>query len=146
MHLTTTILRRGAALAAITAVAGSGALAGAASAATVQKEAVLTPGARIPVDFPGYREPADKRLEANYRIVVVHAALARNEKARTTITAPKGFRLVTFAVSEQSAVGGRADNAYAGRRSIRLTLFADRNRVAPGQTAEGTLYALARRG
>jgi hypothetical protein len=145
MHLTTTI-RRGAALAALTAVAGSAALAGGASAATFEKGAVLTPGATIPVDFPGYREPANNKLKGGYRIVVVRAALARDEHATTTITAPKGFRLVTLAFDHASQLGARTENVYVGKRSVRLTLFADRNHVAAGQTGHATIYALARRG
>jgi hypothetical protein len=141
----TTSLRRTAAATALTAVAGSAALAGGASAATFDTGATLRPGAAIPVDFPGYREPADHRLKAGYRIVVVRAGLARDEKAATTITAPKGLRIVTLAFGDGSRIGGRAENAYRGRRSVRLSLFADRNRVAEGQTARGTIYVLARR-
>ncbi len=145
MHLATTI-RRGAALAALTAVAGSAALAGGASAATLKKGAVLAPGATIPVDFSGYREPANNKLKGGYRIVVVRAALARDEHATTTITAPKGFKLVTLAFDHASQLGARTENVYVGKRSVRLTLFADRNHVAAGQTGHATIYALARRG
>jgi hypothetical protein len=145
MHLTTTV-RRAVAAVALAAVAGAGALAGTASAATFEKSAVLAPGATIPVDFPGYREPADNRLKGGYRIVVVNAAVARDEHATTTITAPKGFRLVTLAFDHESQLGARTENVYVGRRSVRLTLFADRNRVAPGQVGHATIYALARRG
>ena len=145
MHLTTT-LRRSAAAVALAAVTASAGLAGAASAATVEKTAVLAPGATIPVDFPGYRAPASNRLKGGYRIVVVHAEVARDEKATTTITAPKGFRLVTLAFDRQSQLGGRTENVYVGKRSVRLTLFADRTRVAAGPTGEATIYALARRG
>jgi hypothetical protein len=145
MHLTTT-LRRATAAVALVAVAGSGALAGAASAATVEKTAVLSPGATIPVDFPGYREPARNRLKGGYRIVVVRAAVARDEQATTTITAPKGFRLVTLAFDRRSQLGGRTENVYVGKRSVRLTLFADRNQVAAGQVGHATVYVLARRG
>jgi hypothetical protein len=145
MNLTNT-LRRSAAVAALAALTGSAALAGTASAASVEKTAVLTPGATIPVDFPGYREPANNRLKGGYRIVVVRAALARDERATTTITAPKGFRLVTLGFDRQSQLGGRTENVYVGKRSVRLTLFADRNHVAAGQIGHATIYALARRG
>jgi hypothetical protein len=145
MHLTTPI-RRGAALAALAAVAGSAALAGGASAATFEKGAVLAPGATIPVDFPGYREPANNTLKGGYRIVVVRAALTRDEQATTTITAPKGFKLVTLGFDHASQLGARTENVYVGKRSVRLTLFADRNHVAAGQTGHATIYALARRG
>ena len=60
----TTRLRRSVSLAAITAVAGTAALAGTASAATFEKAPVLQPGATIPVDFPGYKEPANNKLKA----------------------------------------------------------------------------------
>jgi phosphate-selective porin len=145
MTLTTT-LRRVVAAVALAAVASTAALAGTASAASVEKTAVLAPGATIPVDFPGYREPANNRLKGGYRIVVVDAALARDEKTTTTITAPKGFRLVTLAFDRHSQLGGRTENVYVGKRSVRLTLFADRNHVAPGQVGHATIYALARRG
>jgi hypothetical protein len=137
-------LRRAGALAALTAVAGSAALAGGASAATFEKAPVVKPGATIPVDFPGYREPANNKLKAGYRIVVVRAAVARDEKATTTITAPKGFKLVTLAFDHASQLGARTENVYVGKRSVRLTLFADRNHVAAGETGHATIYALAR--
>jgi hypothetical protein len=143
MQLTTN-LRRAGALAALTAVAGSAALAGGASAATFEKAPVVKPGATIPVDFPGYREPANNKLKGGYRIVVVRAAVGRDEKATTTITAPKGFKLVTLAFDHASQLGARTENVYVGKRSVRLTLFADRNRVAAGETGHATIYALAR--
>jgi len=145
MSLPSTV-RRTVSLVALTAVAGSAALAGSASAASVEKAPVLAPGATIPVDFPGYREPASKKLQANYRIVVVKAEVARGEQPQTIITAPQGFKLVTFAFSDDARrLGGRAENDYVGKRSVRLTLFVNRNEVAVGQSAHGTIYALARR-
>ena len=138
-------LRKTASVLALTAVAGSAALAGTASAATIEKTNVLRPGATIPVDFPGYKEPADHKLKANYRIVVVRAEVARNERASTTITAPAGFRLVTLGLRESAQVGLRADNDYVGKRSVRLTLFANRAKVAAGEDGQGTIYVLARR-
>jgi hypothetical protein len=143
MQLTTN-LRRAGAIAALTAVAGSTALAGTASAATFEKAAVIKPGATIPVDFPGYREPANEKVKGGYRIVVVRAAVARDEKATTTITAPKGFKLVTLAFDHGSQLGARTENVDVGKRSVRLTLFADRHRVAAGETGHATIYALAR--
>jgi hypothetical protein len=122
------------------------ALAGTASAATFEKGPVLGPGATIPVDFPGCREPESNKLKGGYRIVEVRAALARDEHATTTITAPRGFKLVTLAFDHASQLGARTENAYVGKRSVRLTLFADRNRVAAGQLGHATVYALARRG
>jgi hypothetical protein len=86
------------------------------------------------------------RLKGGYRIVVVRAALARDEQATTTITAPKGFNRVTLAFDHASQLGARAENVYGGKRSVRLTLFADRNHVAAGQAGHATIDALARRG
>ena len=144
MSLPSTV-RRTVSLVALTAVAGSAALAGSASAASVEKAPVLAPGATIPVDFPGYREPASKKLQANYRIVVVKAEVGRNEKLTTIVSAPKGFKLVTFAIDDGGQIGARSDNQYVGKRSARLTLFVNRNLVAAGQVGHGTIYALARR-
>jgi len=142
----TTSLRRAAALAALTAVAGTAALAGTASAATVVKQPVLTPGTTIPVDFAGYKEPASNRLPANYRILVVRATLVRDEKVQTIVTAPKGFKLVTFGFAEGSLVGARSENDYVGKRSVRLTLSTNRAKLEAGQHATALIYALARRG
>ncbi len=112
-----TRLRRTVSLAGITAVAGTAALAGSASAATIQKAPVLQPGATIPVDFPGYTEPANNKLKANYRILVVRAEVARGERPSTIITAPKGFKLVALGFSDDARrLGGRADNHYVGKR------------------------------
>jgi hypothetical protein len=143
----TSRLRRTVSVAAITAVAGTAALAGTASAATIQKAPVLQPGATIPVDFPGYKEPANNKLKPNYRILVVQAVVARGERPSTIITAPKGFKLVALGFSDDARrLGGRADNHYVGKRSVRLTLAVNPNEVAVGQSAHGTIYALARRG
>jgi hypothetical protein len=131
-------------LAALTAVAGSAAIAGEEPAATFQKAPVIRPGATIPIDFAGYKEPANRKRKGGYRIVVVRASLARGEQASTVITAPRGFRLVTIGFDEGSQLGARTEDAYVGKRSVRLTLFANANRVAEGQTGHATIYALAR--
>jgi hypothetical protein len=148
MQLTNAV-RKTASLAAITAVAGSAALAGTASAATIDKPVVLGPAQAIPVDFPGYREPANRRIERNHRIVAVHAEVARGERAQTIVTVPKGFGIVTLGFAEGSEIGAQLTNpkgTYVGRRSVRLTLEANRSEVAAGgQTGEGTVYVLARR-
>jgi len=141
----TNSVRRAASLAALTAIAGSAALAGPASAASFTPARVITPGATLPVDFAGYKEPASNRLPANHRIVAVDATIARDERAQKVITVPKGFRIVAIGFAERGRIGARAENDYAGKRSVRLTLFADRNRVAPGQVGHGTIYVLARR-
>jgi len=140
-----TSLRRTAALAALTAVAASAALAGTASAATVEKARIIAPGAKIPVDFPGYREPANDRLPANHRILAVRVAVDRGERASTIVTVPKGFKLMTLGLRDGAQVGLSTENDYVGKRSVRLTLFVNPNLVAPGETGHGTIYALARR-
>jgi hypothetical protein len=147
MQLSTTI-RRTAALTALTAVAGSAALAGGASAATVDRPVVTGPTETIPVDFPGYREPADNHIAKNFRIVAVHAQVARGERPTTVVTVPRGFGIVTVGLKEGSEIGAQLTNAkrgYAGRRSVRLTLEASRTKVAAGETGDGTVYVLAKR-
>jgi hypothetical protein len=141
----TTSLRRTASLVAATAVAASVALGGTAFAATYENARVIAPGATLPVDFAGYKEPANNRLAANHRIVAIDATIARSERAQRVITVPKGFRIISVGFAEGGQIGARAENDYAGRRSVRLTLFADRNAVARGQSAHGTIYVLARR-
>src|SRR5215213_1313564 len=116
MQLTTS-LRKTASLVVVTAVAGSAALAGAAPAATYE----------------------------NARIVAVDATIARDERAQKVITVPKGFRIAAIGFAERGRIGARAENDYAGKRSVRLTLFANRTLVPPGEHATGTIYVLARR-
>jgi hypothetical protein len=141
----TTSLRRTASLAAVTGIVGSAALGGAAFAATYENARVIAPGAAPPVDFPGYKEPASNKLPANHRVVAVDATIARDERAQKIITVPKGFRIITVGFAEGGQIGARAENDYSGRRSVRLTLFADRKRVAAGEVGHGTVYVLARR-
>jgi len=133
------------ALLALTTVAALAAMTGRASAATFTPARVITPGAKLPIDFGGYREPADKRLPANHRIVAVDGAIARGERASTIVTVPKGFRIITIVFAHGTPFAGRAENDYAGHRSVRLTLYADSNRVGVGQVGHGTIYVLARR-
>jgi len=145
MTLSTT-LRRTVSLVALSAVAGSAALAGSASAATIGTPEVQGPGARIPINFAAFKEPASNLLPKNYRIVRKHVELARGEKASTVMTAPKGFRIVTIGLGDGHQVGGVVDDVhYAGKRSVRVKLFANNSAVAKGGTAKGTLYILARR-
>jgi hypothetical protein len=139
-------IRKGVSLAALTAIAGSAALSGSAAAATIDRPVVLGPSARIPIDFAGYKEPADRRLPRNHRIVRVHVELERGERASTVLTAPKGFRAVTIGFGDGHRIGGVvADVDYPGKRSVRVKLFVNRAAVAAGETARGTLYLLARR-
>ena len=145
MNLSTTI-RRTASIAALTAVAGTGALAGTASAATIGQPEVLGPGTTLPIDFAAFKEPANKVLPKNYRIVRKHIELARGEKASTVMTAPAGFKIVTVGMGNARQVGGVVDDVdYPGKRSVRVRLFGARSGIAQGQTGKGTLYILARR-
>ena len=145
MSLSTTI-RRTASIAAIAAVAGTGALAGNASAATIGQPEVLGPGTTLPIDFAAFKEPANNKLPTNHRIVRKHVEVLRGEKPTTTMTAPKGFRIVTIGFGDGGQVGGVVrDTGYAGKRSVRVKLYVNANKVAKGQTGNGTLYLLARR-
>jgi hypothetical protein len=145
MNLPTTI-RRTASIAAITAVAGTGALAGSASAATIGQPEVLGPGTTLPINFAAFKEPANNKLPKNYRIVREHVELTRGEKPTTVMTAPKGFKIVTIGLGDGGQIGGVVrDTSYGGKRSVRVKLFVNANKVAPGQVGEGTLYLLARR-
>jgi hypothetical protein len=139
-------LRRTAALGALLATAGSAALAAGAAAASISTPEVIRPGADIPVDFPGYREPASNRLPGGHRIVKRTARLVRGERSTVVMTAPQGFRIVTFGVGERSEVGFAAlDRTYPGRRSTRIRLHSVDSRLAPGETGSASIYLLARR-
>jgi hypothetical protein len=141
-----TRIRRSASLVAIAAVAGSAALAGSASAATIGAPEVSGPGSAIPINFAAFKEPANNKLPKNYRIVRKHVELARGEKASTIMTAPKGFKIVTVGMGDGHQVGGAVDDLkYAGKRSVRVRLFTNNAVVKQGQTGKGTLYILARR-
>jgi hypothetical protein len=145
MTLSTTF-RRTVSLVALSAVAGSAALAGSASAATIGAPEVQGPGARIPINFAAFKEPANNLLPKNYRIVRKHVELARGEKASTVMTAPAGFKIVTVGLGNGNRVGGAVDDVhYSGKRSVRVRLFTNNRAVAKGQTGTGTLYILARR-
>jgi hypothetical protein len=139
-------IRKLVSLTALTAVAGSAALAGSASAATIGTPEVAGPGARIPINFAAFKEPASNLLPKNYRIVRKHVELARGETASTVMTAPKGFAIVTVGFGDGHQVGGVVDDVkYPGKRSVRVRLFTNNASVAKGQTGQGTLYILARR-
>ena len=133
------------ALLALTTIAALTAMTGSASAVIYENARVITPGATLPTDFAGYKEPANHKLAANHRIVAVDATIARDERPSRIITVPKGFRIITVGFAERSEIGARTENDYVGRRSVRLTLFANRNVVAAGQNGHGTIYVLARR-
>ena len=139
-------IRKIASLTALTAVAGSAALAGGASAATIGSAEVAGPGARIPINFAAFKEPANNKLPKNYRIVRKHIELARGEKASTVMTAPAGFEIVTIGLGESRQVGAAVDDVhYSGKRSVRVRLFTNNAVVKQGQTGKGTLYILAKR-
>jgi hypothetical protein len=139
-------IRKIVSLTALSAVAGSAALAGSASAATIGRPLVSGPGERIPINFAAFKEPADNHLPKNYRIVKKHIELTRGEKASTVMTAPKGFEIVTIGFGDGGQIGGVVrDTGYAGKRAVRVKLFVNANKVAKGQTGKGTLYVLARR-
>ena len=145
MSLSNTV-RRTASLAALTAVAGSAALAGSASAATIGAPEVSGPGAAIPINFAAFKEPSNNLLPKNYRIVRKHVELTRGEKASTVMTAPKGFEIVTIGLGEGRQIGGVVnDTHYSGKRSVRVKLFTNNSVVEQGETGQGTLYILARR-
>jgi hypothetical protein len=145
MTLSTTF-RRTVSLVALSAVAGSAALAGSASAATIGAPEVQGPGARIPINFAAFKEPANNLLPKNYRIVRKHVELARGEKASTVMTAPAGFKIVTIGLGEGNQVGAAVDDVhYSGKRFVRVRLFTNNAAVAKGRTGQGTLYILARR-
>jgi hypothetical protein len=141
-----TRIRRGASLVALTAIAGSAALAGSASAATIGTPEVSGPGAAIPINFAAFKEPANNKLPKNYRIVRKHVELTRGEKASTVMTAPAGFEIVTVGLGEGGRVGAAVDNVkYPGKRSVRVRLFTNNSVVKQGETGTGTLYILAKR-
>ena len=139
-------IRKSVSLAVLTAVAGSVALSGSAAAASIDRPVVLGPGARIPIDFGGYKEPADRTLPKNHRIVRVHVELEHGERASTVLTAPAGFRAVTIGLGDGHQIGGVVkDVDYPGKRSVRVKLFTNNSVVKQGQSGQGTLYILARR-
>src|SRR4051812_39859494 len=145
MTLSTTF-RRTVSLVALSAVAGSAGLAGSASAATIGAPEGQGPGARIPINFAAFKEPANNLLPKNHRIVRKHVELPRGEKASTVMTAPAGFKIVTVGLGNGNQVGGAVDDVhYSGKRSVRVRLFTNNRAVAKGQTGTGTVYILARR-
>jgi hypothetical protein len=139
-------IRKTVSLAAVAAVAGSAALSGAASAATVGAPQVSGPGSHIPVNFAAFKEPANNLLPKNYRVVSKHIELTRGEKASTVMTAPAGFKIVTIGTGDGHQIGGAVDDVkYPGKRSVRVRLFTNNSVVKQGQTGKGTLYILAKR-
>jgi hypothetical protein len=119
--------------------------AGVAGAATISDPVTVKPGAKIPIDFAGYKEPANDRLPANYRIVERKVELQHGERAKVRLTAPDGFRLVTLGVS-QSALDARVragvnDVHYSGKRAVTMKVRASKGNDSPSFT----VYALAKR-
>jgi hypothetical protein len=139
-------LRRTVSLVAVAAVAATAAAGATASAATIGAPEVLEPGQNLPIDIPGYREPADNKIKPNYRLVRVSVDVARGERASTVLTAPKGFRALTIAVGDGHQIGGGVDDVdYSGKRSVRVNLYVNPNLVKKGETGHGTLYLWTRR-
>ena len=137
-------IRKIVSLTALTAVAGSAALAGSASAATIGAPTVAC--AHIPINFAAFKEPANNLLPKNYRIVRKHVEITRGEKASTVMTAPEGFGIVTIGFGDGHQVGGAVNDVnYSGKRSVRVKLFTNNAAVAKGATGKGTLYILAKR-
>src|SRR3954468_18649811 len=111
-------------LASLSAVAGSAALAGPASAATFGQPVVSGPSEHIPFNFAAFKEPADMKLPKNYRIVRVAAGLPEGENAPTPLTAPKGFGIVTIGMGSGHQIGASVyDVNYAGKRSVRVKVY-----------------------
>jgi hypothetical protein len=145
MSFTNTI-RKTVSLAALGAITATAAFGAAASAATIGAPEILGPGANLPINVPAYREPADNKIKANYRLVRVHVDVARGEDASVVMTAPKGFRAVTIAFGDGHQIGGSVkDPDYSGKRSVRVKLFVNTNVVKKGQTGHGTVYLWAKR-
>ena len=137
-----TSLRRPLAAAALGA-AFLTASAGVASAATISDPVVVKPGAKIPIDFAGYKEPASDLLPANYRIVKRTVELQHGEKANVRLTAPEGFRLVTLGTSDHAQIGGVVNDVdYPGKRAVTLKVWAH---TEGHDSTRFTVYALAKR-
>ena len=116
--------------------------AGVAGAATISDPVVVKPGAKIPIDFAGYKEPANDRLPANFRIVERKVELQQGERAKVRLTAPDGFRLVTLGMSEGVRVGAVVNDVnYSGKRAVTLKVRASKGDDNP----RFTVYALAKR-
>jgi hypothetical protein len=143
-------VRRPAAAAALGAALLTTAFAGVAGAATISKQATLKPGATIPVDFAGFKEPANNKLPSGYVILKRTATMHPGEvhvfngkPITAKITAPTGYTLLT--VKEKGRVDWRAPSGFIGKRSMTVTLTSES--VDPGKdTASGTYYVLAKRG
>lgn len=62
------------------------------------------------------------------------------------MSAPRRFRIVTFAVAERGEVGfAPVSRDYPGERSTRVRMYAVGSRLAAGETGRGAIYLLARR-
>ncbi len=138
----TSSLRRAVAAAALGAALLT-ATTGVAGAATISDSVVVKPGAKIPIDFPGYKEPANGKLPANFRIVERTVDLRHGERAKVRLTVPEGFRLVTFGLSELSGLSARVtDSEYVGPRAVTLQA---RAHTEGNDSTRFTVYALAKR-
>lgn len=79
MALSTTI-RRTASIGAVAADAATGAPPGTASAATIGKPEVVGSGTHLPTDVAAFKEPADRKLPKNRRIVRTTASRASTSR------------------------------------------------------------------
>src|SRR5512133_2077083 len=101
MSLSASVSRPAAAV-ALGAALLTTAFSGVAGAATISKQAVLGPGAKIPIDFAGFSEPSNNRLPSGYVIVKRTVTMGEGEihldgrPITTKLTAPKGYTLLTL--------------------------------------------------
>jgi len=118
-----------------------------ASAATVGAPQVIMPGAKLPVNFPGYKEPANNKIPANHRVLRYDVEVTRGERATTVLVAPKGFVVRSFAADEAGEVfaAKAGSKKVVGKRSVRVTLSVNTDKVDAGETGRGAFYLLARR-
>jgi len=115
-----------------------------APAADFGEPRILRPGTRLPIDFPGFREPADREIPANHRVVAVRADLARGERADLRLTMPRGFVIRSLGTQESAEVGFATDDLdYVGHRSVVVTAFVVTRLVPAGERGQGWIYALA---
>ena len=102
--------------------------------------------ARSPIDFPGVPgATAGRPLPRGYVAVARDVRITRGGEtafAAMRMTCPKGRSWRTGAVSGDLGVSV-LDRRIAGKRSV-LVLASAAPRIAPGDTATGTVFALCR--
>lgn len=97
-------------------------------------------GRTSPVSVPGTDVDRGRPLRRTDRLVYREIAMRRGSRPRTTtLTVPKGTRLVSLAVAgEVDLQLARGSEHYIGRRRVRLVV-----RYRP-ETRNGRIYALGR--